>query len=52
MRNAPRSLSPVTTQREVLPDDLKPIHYELCFKPHLERATELHGIVDIELAVF
>jgi aminopeptidase 2 len=51
MRDAPSSLFPISTQRETLPNDLKPIHYDLCFEPHLERAIEFYGTAAIELDV-
>ncbi len=30
-------------EREILPKNVKPTHYDLQFEPHLEEATEFDG---------
>jgi aminopeptidase 2 len=41
---------PVSTEREILPRHLKPIHYDITIEPHLE-AVYFDGSVVIDLAV-
>lgn len=40
------------TEREVLPTNVKPTHYDLRFEPHLEQATEFDGsaVIDLDVA--
>ncbi|KAN0092483.1 lysine aminopeptidase ApsA [Hyaloscypha variabilis] len=40
-----------TSEREVLPKSLKPVHYDLLFEPELEEANEFNGSVEIEIDV-
>jgi len=43
--------SAAVSAREVLPKNLRPVHYNLCFEPHLKEAVEFEGTVSIELEV-
>lgn len=45
------SSTSVSTEREILPKHLKPIHYDITVEPHLEEATEFSGTVVIDLDV-
>lgn len=38
-------------EREILPKNVRPIHYDLRFEPHLEEATEYDGSAVIDLDV-
>jgi hypothetical protein len=40
-----------STEREILPKHLKPLHYDLIIEPHLEEAKEFDGTVVIDLVV-
>ena len=40
-----------TSEREVLPKTLKPVHYDLRIEPELEEANEFGGSVEIEINV-
>lgn len=40
-----------STEREILPNNLKPIHYDITVEPHLEEAIEFDGTVVIDLEV-
>lgn len=40
-----------SSEREILPKHLKPIHYDITVEPHLEQATEFDGTVVIDLDV-
>jgi aminopeptidase 2 len=41
----------VSIEREILPKNRLPIHYNLTVEPHLEEATEFDGMVIIDLLV-
>jgi aminopeptidase 2 len=53
MAEAPPDIStlPVNAEREILPKNLKPVHYDLRFEPELEEAIEFDGSVEIEIEV-
>ena len=40
-----------STEREILPKHLKPIHYDITLEPHLEEATEFDGTAVIDINV-
>jgi len=42
---------PVVAEREILPPNVRPIHYDLRFEPHLEDAIEFDGVTAIDLEV-
>ncbi|KAG0651089.1 Aminopeptidase 2 [Hyphodiscus hymeniophilus] len=44
-------LASASSEREILPQHLKAIHYDLTVEPHLEEATEFDGTVAIDLEV-
>ncbi|KUJ17086.1 uncharacterized protein LY89DRAFT_718765 [Mollisia scopiformis] len=41
----------IDSEKEILPQNIKPIHYDLRFEPHLEEATEYDGSAVIDLEV-
>lgn len=47
----PTAPAPNASEREVLPKNVRPIHYDLRFEPHLDEAIEFDGsaIIDIEV---
>lgn len=44
-------LSTPVGEREILPKNLKPLHYDLSFEPDFEEGQEFQGSVDIEIQV-
>jgi aminopeptidase 2 len=51
-RSVERPLSTsVSTEREILPKNLRPIHYDIVVEPHLVEAVDFHCTVAIDLDV-
>jgi aminopeptidase 2 len=42
---------PIVAEREILPTNVRPVHYDLRFEPHLEDSVEYDGSAAIDLEV-